>query len=131
MKPATLLALCGLYATAAWFITAGMAKPDSRHVWPGFGGLYAYVEIRPTNEPGAVAEVYFENRSVHEGDEPFEITLDGLTVSVQLEWNVDRLGAERITVTPPDGYYAWPEAITVHENAEGVLYIYSQMLEAM
>lgn len=66
MKPTTLLVLCGLYATAAWFITAGMAKPDSRHVWPGFGGLYA-----------------------------------------------------------------WPESITVHENAEGVLYIYSQNLEAM
>ncbi|WP_420010628.1 hypothetical protein [Tateyamaria sp.] len=46
-----------------------------------------------------------------------------MTVSVLFEFNVDAIGSERVTVTPPEGYVAFPPSITVRESSTDVVHI--------
>jgi hypothetical protein len=82
------------------------------------------ITIEPTTAPGAVAQVTFVNATVH-ADETvtFDLTLDGLTVTV--EALVGRgLTPDRMTVIPPDGYYAEPSEMDVEEDGVGTIIVY-------
>lgn len=86
------------------------------------------VTIQPTSQPGAVAEVVFLNQEVHTAFAyAFPLTLDGLTVSVAVEINAEG-AADRYTVTPPDGFIAWPDSLLVPENGAGVIYIMDEAI---
>ena len=88
-----------------------------------------HVTIQPTKQPGAVAEVVFLNTNIHTLlAETIELTLDGLTVSVLFERDVDYDASDRITVTPPPGYLAIPESVIVPENGAGVIHIYEEAI---
>lgn len=86
------------------------------------------ITIQPTVEPGAIAEVVFDNELVngpfHEGSKT--IDLGDLSVVVTFDWEADPLGADAITVTPPDGIICKPASCTliVNEGDVGTLYLY-------
>jgi len=84
-----------------------------------------HVTIQPTAQPGAVAEVVFLNTEVHgQFAYAFPLTLDGLTVSIAMEINAQGGAADRMTVTPPEGYIAVPDSVLVDENGAGAVVIY-------
>lgn len=107
---ATLTLLCALPASA-----------ETQHLW---AGGYSSIVIQPTDAPGAVAKIVFDNKTVHSDKlERFDLTLDGLTVSV--EALVGRgLTPDRMTVLVPPGYIAEPPEIDVPEDGVGVILIY-------
>lgn len=99
------------------------AHAENVHTW-GSPSLASTITLQPTNVEGAVAEIVFDNRTVH-ADElaRFDLTLDGLTVSV--EALVGRgLTPDRMTVFPPDGYIAEPPELDVDEDAVGRIVIF-------
>jgi hypothetical protein len=106
---ATLTLLCALPAGA-----------ETQHMW---AGGYSSIAIQPTDAPGAVAEIVFDNRTVHSDTlERFDLTLDGLTVTV--EALVGRgLTPDRMSVTVPDGYIAVPPDLDVAEDEVGVILV--------
>ena len=86
------------------------------------------ITLQPTSQPGAVAEVVFLNTEIHTAFAyALPLTLDGLTVSVAVEINADG-PADRFTVTPPEGFIAWPESLLVPENGAGVIYIMDEAI---
>lgn len=106
---ATLTLLCALPAGA-----------ETQHMW---AGGYSSIAIQPTDAPGAVAEIVFDNRTVHSDTlERFDLTLDGLTVTV--EALVGRgLTPDRMSVIVPDGYIAVPPDLDVAEDEVGVILV--------
>lgn len=106
------------------------AAAQSVMEWPGTfasGHEDSRVELHAPTDPAAVASVTFVNQEVHTTSEEFELTLDGLTVLVLFQWQVDDVGSERITVIPPDGYIARPQELTVPEGESGTLHIYKYL----
>lgn len=100
-----------------WLVTPVLA--DQTHAWGYFPEYASTITLQPTDAPGAVAEVVFDNKTVH-SDElvTFDLTMDGLTVTV--EALVGRgLTPDRMTVIPPDGFIADPPEIDVGEDAVG------------
>lgn len=91
------------------------------------GGGYSSIAIQPTDAPGAVAEIVFDNRTVHSDTlERFDLTLNGLTVTV--EALVGRgLTPDRMTVIPPDGYYAEPPEMDVEEDGVETIIVYPHL----
>ena len=83
--------------------------------------------IQATDEPGAVAEIVFRNDDVNgiQDNGRRELSLGALTVSVDFKWDAVG-GADQITVTPPAGFIAIPDQLTVEEDDEGRLLIYPE-----
>lgn len=81
--------------------------------------------IRATTEPGAVAEILYINDDVNSAaDNGVQtLTLGSLTVEVTFTWDAEG-GSDRIMVTPPDGYMAVPDTLTLPEDGRGTLLIY-------
>jgi hypothetical protein len=102
------------------------AHAETTHTW-GSPFFASTITLQPTDVEGAVAEVLFDNKTVH-ADElaRFDLTLDGLTVSV--EALVGRgLTPDRMTVFPPDGYLAVPPELDVDEDAVGRIVIFQYL----
>lgn len=113
-------------AALAWL--AGMlAKPvgaETVHTWGYLEGYRSTITLQPTEVPGAVAEVVFDNKTVHSDEEArFDLTLDDLTVTV-IALVGRGLTPDRMTVIPPDGYIAEPPEIDVAEDDLGRVVIY-------
>ena len=110
--------------TAAFCVAFSQAVAQDIRMW----SPTAYVRIQPTSQPGAVAEVVFLNDTFHtQFVEVFPLTLDGLTVSVRIDAQLS-MEPETMTVTPPPGFIAWPESVTVEENGAGVVFIMMEEL---
>ena len=124
MENKTVTLLLGLIAG---LLIAEAALGADSYRW----ALGSHVTIQPTSEPGAVAEVVFLNKSVHTTQiETFDLTLGDLTVTVEADVGMgDR--PDRITVTPPEGYYAEPAYIDVAEDDTGVVLILPEMSPAL
>jgi hypothetical protein len=84
------------------------------------------VRLDATEAPGAVAELSFHNAEVNQPEDAggYTVTRDGLTVTVEFEFNVDGGGADRIVILPPDGYIAIPDTLTLPEGQRGTALIY-------
>jgi hypothetical protein len=110
----------GILATLT-LLFALPASAETQHLW---AGGYSSIAIQPTDAPGAVAQIVFDNKTVHSDRlERFDLTLDGLTVTV--EALVGRgLTPDRMTVLVPPGYLADPPEIDVPENEIGRVLIY-------
>lgn len=91
------------------------------------------VTIAPTDRPGALAEVTFNNVSVNNAGDTGTtgaISLGGLSVQVEFAWETDALGSDTITLTPPDGVLCVPSCeLTVPEEGSATVFLYS--LEAV
>lgn len=106
-------------------LAPSFAVAGERQEWIGWGGAISWVELHEPTEPGAMATLTFENRQVHQDSEGFALTHDGMSVQIELEWQADGTQAERLTITPPEGYIAVPRSLQVDENTIGVAHIYS------
>ena len=85
------------------------------------------VEIRETDEPGAVAELYYRNRAVNDSASDDRTHLghfEGLDYEVRFDHDVGGASRDGIYVTPPEGYTCKPSCeLLLHEGLDGVLYI--------
>lgn len=113
------------------FLAIGFAVSAARGqdsiTWPNpfRDGLPSVLSLSPPSRPGSVAEVLFLNQDVHNfPSATVTLTRDTLTVSVTLE--INRLGnsPDTITVTPPDGFIAIPQTLTVPEGETATIVIY-------
>lgn len=86
-----------------------------------------HVTLGPTDHPRAVAEVVMRNSLTNgpHDNGTHAMAWDGLTVWVRFDWDAGHFGADRLTVTPPDGMICEPMdcAMTVDEMGQGVVYI--------
>ena len=96
------------------------ALADTRQV------VASTVTLAPTERPGAVAEVQFNNSRSDGGflvTHEFTLTLDGVTVAVVA--TVGRTpDPDTITVTAPEGYAAIPRELTIPDGDSGAVYVY-------
>lgn len=87
------------------------------------------VTIAPTDRPGALAQVTFDNVAINdEGDTGTTgtISLGGLSVDVRFEWNADFAGSDMVTITPPDGVLCWPRCtILIAEDSQATIWLFS------
>lgn len=105
--------------TAAFCVAFSAAVAEEIHRWTND----CYVAIQPTSRPGVVAEVVFANENIHPlAAEDFDLTLDGLTVSVRVDRGLGLL-PDTMTVTPPAGFIAYPPEVTVPEGGAGTVLI--------
>lgn len=111
------------WLAAAAFL-AMPASAETSHTWGMLEGYTSTIVLQPTQAPGAVAEIVFDNKTVHTDENvTFALTLDGLTVEVYAQ--VGRgLTPDRMTVTPPDGFIAVPPELDVREDDVGVILLY-------
>ena len=80
--------------------------------------------IVPTEQDGCVAEIQIYNRMTDNKSEARgTVSLDDLEVGVFYELNVNSLGSERYSFTPPDGYIAVPQEIVVQDETDGSVLI--------
>jgi hypothetical protein len=81
--------------------------------------------LQATTEPGAVAELVFQNRNVNGPNDAGSVTVmahEGLSVSVRFLWSSS--GADTLVIEPPEGFVAVPRELTVEEGEDGVSFIY-------
>ena len=126
-----------LAATLA--ILATQACAESQHIWgneirgnapPGMLGYQtppSILDLGPPTVEGAVATITFENTMVHSEDEEVTLVWNDIVVNFAFGFNVDALGAERVTAFPPDGYIARPPEVTVQEDTTGTIHIYEYL----
>lgn len=100
------------------------ASAETSHTWGMLEGYTSTIVLQPTDAPGAVAEVMFDNKTVHVDENvTFALTLDGLTVEVYAQ--VGRgLTPDRMTVEAPPGFIAVPPELDVAEDDVGVILLY-------
>lgn len=86
------------------------------------------VTLAPTDRPGALAQVTFNNVSVNDaGDTGAKGTLEipGVAVDVSFEWEVDVAGSDRVTITPPEGVVCYPRcSITITEESQATIWLF-------
>lgn len=108
----------------AFALIAAPASADAIKEWPGVGDP-SWVELHEPTAPNAVATVTFANRPVHNQDDRFTLTLDGLTVSFTLAWGWhEGRREETLTIYPPDGYIAVPPQLDLDEWVTDSAHIY-------
>jgi hypothetical protein len=106
-------------ATAWWAYPAfGQFVPETWQAEP-YGST---VTLRPSEEPGAVVELFFDNRGADNGGRILHIfELGGHHIEAELglpEY------PDTIRVTPADGYIAVPDVLTIPDGTTGVVLIY-------
>jgi len=106
------------------FLSAVSVKADTSYAWTWWDGTVSAITLQATDAPGAVAEVVFDNRTVHQDEDVrFPLVLDGLAIKVIAI--VGRgVTPDRIEVIPPDGYLADPAVLDVPENEVGRVLIF-------
>ena len=110
-----------LLLTAAFCIAFSAAVAQDTYEWDD----RTRVTIQPTQHIGAKAEVVFLNTELHNlASETFELTLDGLTVTVTITPDRAYGQPDLMTVEPPPGFIAIPPELIVPENAAGRIVIY-------
>lgn len=86
------------------------------------------VTLRPTERPGALAEVEFYNDNSNWRDDNSDhvLTLNGLQVGLRFTWNAAG-DDDRIELTPPEGVICEPRdcALTLPEGDTGVVHLFS------
>ena len=88
------------------------------------------ITLRPSTEPGALAEVHFDNRNVNGPTDSgeYSLTMDGLALLFRFDWNADG-NDDAITVQPPEGVTCKPTScvLSLPEDTEGTIWLYDAM----
>jgi hypothetical protein len=108
---------------------ASPASAETIREWHGVGET-SYVEIHEPTAPNAVATVTFANRPVHNQDEQFVLTFDGIEVRFGMRWGYHSgRREETLTIYPPDGYIAVPPELDLDEwvTDEAQIYLWEGM----
>ena len=110
-------------ALAAMFtaLAPGVAFAGSEHSLSG-----SIVRLQPTMQPGAVAEVIFENRAVNSPIDvsTFPLDLAGVTVQITFRWNTNPAGDDEIVIETDPDHVVGRRDLVVHEGQSGTAYIY-------
>ena len=117
--------ICIQLSCIALALLAAPAWGQSRVNWSGT----TWAEIRPTEAPGAVAEIVFVNDAVNVKEDNFlqTVKLGDFAVDLLFKWQARASdGADSITATPPAGYIAVPDVLIVREGAMDRLLIYPE-----
>ena len=109
-------------AIIASLILSLPAAAQDTHTW-GSPFYPSTITLEPTTVQGAVAQVVFDNKTVHRDEEvTFPLTMGDMTVTVTAL--VGRgLTPDRMSVEPPVGYIAEPPEIDVAEDEVGRIVI--------
>lgn len=87
------------------------------------------VTLAPTDRPGALAQVAFDNVAINDAGDTGTagtLTIPGVSVEVAFEWNADFAGPDRVTITPPDGVLCWPRCtIMISEDSQAMIWLFS------
>ena len=120
MTPATLTLATG----AAIILLAGWAHSADRH---SFGHGLSDVTILPTDRPGALAEIRFNNTATDPTmTQTFALTLDGLTVEITGTIGTSISVPDEIHITPPDGVMCAPSChLVIPDGTVGSVWLYS------
>lgn len=103
-------------------------------IWPRANGNDpAWMELRETHEPGAIAELEFNNTAVHTVHHVGWYTIShehqGRVVEIQVRFylNVGPDASERLQIVPPPGYVAIPDNLVIKDGDSGTSYIYPEL----
>lgn len=110
-------------ATALLVAGAFSAEAGDTRIWPGHTGSGfqdSFVKMHAPIRPDAVACITFKNEPVHAHDETFSLTWEGVTASIDFDWQANDLGNEALTITAPEGLVAVPWQLSVAEGASDV-----------
>jgi len=119
---ANLQGLSDMRVIIASIFLAFPAHAGDTYTW-GSAFYPSTIVLGPTEAPGAVAQVTFDNKTVHR-DEDVSFVLDLGDLAVTVDASVGRgLTPDRFTVTPPAGYFAVPESLDVAEDDVGVILV--------
>lgn len=111
-------------AALALALIAAPASAQSVKEWCGVGSC-STVEIHAPTAPNAVASVTFANRPVHNQDDQFVLTFDGIEVIFGMAWGFHSgRREETLTIYPPDGYIAVPPELDLDEWVTETAHIY-------
>lgn len=126
--------LCSVLFAVSVCAAPVWADPPARIDVPMLGvasGLgKTWVEIRETDEPGAVAEIEFVNAPINSGadNKVYRLEWSGIVTQVRFLWNAGAGGADGIEIIPPSGYDCLPECrAVVMEGYNAMIYIYPAM----
>jgi hypothetical protein len=114
--------ICSILAIFGLVVSASPAAAQDRHAW-GWNGI-AYLALAPATG-GPVATLTFQSERV-DGvtvTEVITLSIDGLTVEVTALLGRGMTDDE-ITVTVPDGFMAFPDRMSVPEEASQTLEIW-------
>lgn len=78
------------------------------------------VTIRPTAAPNAVAEVLFENT----GNDPVRIEHHDTLGPYRIHLILGGGEPDTLRIEPPDGYFAVPDEITIHDGDSYLILVY-------
>ena len=85
------------------------------------------VTLRPTEYPGAQAEIVMRNAFTNGPRDNAEhvLTMGDMVVLGQFAWDYGPYGSDALLVTPPDGMICIPRdcVLEVQEGLSGVLYL--------
>lgn len=110
----------------ALLLTTSAAAAESKYIWPPRIPETSFLELGEPQSSGAIASLLFQNASVHnELRQDIELSYQGLNAIVHFELNIDILGRERVSVTLPEGYIAYPEFIELQEAESGFIHIFT------
>lgn len=110
--------------TIAALAVATPLQADSLRVW-AMGVSSAIAQLHAPEKPGAVATLTFQNENAHTADETFDLEWNGIKITATMTLNVDAIAADKLTVTPPDGFFAIPQKIVVPDGDTQKIHIYS------
>jgi hypothetical protein len=114
--------ICSILAILGLVALASPAAAQDRHAW-GWNGI-AYLALAPATG-GPVATLTFQNERV-DGvtvTEVITLSIDGLTVEVTALLGRG-MTHDEISVTVPDGFVAFPDRMSVPEEASQTLEIW-------
>lgn len=104
-----------------WLVTPVLAE-DTR-TWFS-GAMVSQMQLAPETG-GPVASVTFHNEDIHTKSEAFDLSIAGLTVTVQTRINHAGRSPDTFAVTVPEGFVAAPPEMMVEEGETAVILIYS------
>lgn len=90
------------------------------------------VTLAPTDRPGALAQVTFDNVAINNAGDTgttATLTIPGMSVDARFEWETDMIGSDTVTITPPEGVECVPSCVMqVPESSAVTIWLFAQEL---
>lgn len=86
------------------------------------------ISLHPSNAPGMIGQVIMDNNMNNGPKDEITGTLSipGLTIGIEFDWESGEYGEDSVIVTPPDGILCKPSSciLEVQEGHAGSLWLY-------
>jgi hypothetical protein len=86
----------------------------------------AYIELRISDDPTAIAEIVFNNRRVNgpKDNGTYHLTLGEVIVDLTFTWDPDGIDDDRIEILIGPSFWTFESSIDVREGSEALILIY-------